>query len=187
VETFKEAIRLRVIGSGGLVMNVEEGTKGFPKGGRKLWAKVRGDDGWDTKARYSCGEEGLGTIGSSGRGKWDNFWPSGGADYNVEKGGGRGRKWAYKVNMDVGKFLWWDRDVLRNGVSVVVNFVELTGGTLAGPVGKLGGHTTPEEAGGNKPFGRTNSRVGQIVKMFENGALKVKWDKWVESGSRGIT
>jgi hypothetical protein len=33
------------------------------------------------------------------------------------------RKWAYKINMDVGKFLWWDRDVLRDGVSVVMNFV----------------------------------------------------------------
>jgi hypothetical protein len=30
VEAFKETIRLRVIGSGGLVMNVEDGTEGFP-------------------------------------------------------------------------------------------------------------------------------------------------------------
>jgi hypothetical protein len=32
-------------------------------------------------------KEGLGTIGSSGGGKWDNFWPSGGAVYNGEKMG----------------------------------------------------------------------------------------------------
>jgi hypothetical protein len=55
VETFKEAIRLRVIGSGWLVMNVDEGTEGFPKGGSKLWATIRGDDGRDTKMRDPCG------------------------------------------------------------------------------------------------------------------------------------
>jgi hypothetical protein len=40
METFQEAIRLRVVGSGGLVMYVEEGTEGFPEGGSKLWATV---------------------------------------------------------------------------------------------------------------------------------------------------
>jgi hypothetical protein len=62
--------------------------------------------------------------------------------------------------MNVGKFLWWDRDMLGNSVSVAVDFVQLAGGTLAGPVGKLCGHTTPKEAGGNKPFGGTDTRVG---------------------------
>jgi hypothetical protein len=40
--------------------------------------------------------------------------------YNGEKVGKAmgGREWAYKINMDVGKFLWWDRDVLRDGERV---------------------------------------------------------------------
>jgi hypothetical protein len=40
MKAFQEAIRLRVIGGGGLVMYVEEGTEGFPEGGSKLWATV---------------------------------------------------------------------------------------------------------------------------------------------------
>jgi hypothetical protein len=103
VEAFKETIRLRVIGGGGLVMDVEEGTEGFPEGGSKLWATIRGDDGRDTEARDPCGEEGLGTISSGGGGKWDNFWPSSGAVYDGEKVGETmgGRKWANQIHMDV--------------------------------------------------------------------------------------
>jgi hypothetical protein len=86
------------------------------------------------------------------------------------------RKWAHEINMNVGKFLWWDGDMLGNSVSVAVNFVQLTGGTLAGPVGKLCCHTTPKEAGGNKPFGGPDARMGEVVKMFKDGSLKGKWD-----------
>jgi hypothetical protein len=34
-----------------------------------------------------------------------------------------GRKWADKVNMNVGKLLWWDGNMLGNNVSVAVYFV----------------------------------------------------------------
>jgi hypothetical protein len=86
------------------------------------------------------------------------------------------REWAHEVNVDVGKFLRGDRNVLWDSMSMAVNFVQLTGGTLASPVGNLGGHTTPKEAGGNKPFGGTDTRVGEVVKMFKDGFLKGKWD-----------
>jgi hypothetical protein len=50
MKTFNEAISLRVIGCGGLMMNIEKGTKGSPERGSKLWATVRSNDGWHTKS-----------------------------------------------------------------------------------------------------------------------------------------
>jgi hypothetical protein len=39
-----------MVGSGGLVVDIEEGTEVGPKGGSKLWATVRGDNCRKTKA-----------------------------------------------------------------------------------------------------------------------------------------
>ena len=45
-----QTIRLRMIGSGGAVLNVERETEAVPKSRGKLWATVRGDGGGDAKA-----------------------------------------------------------------------------------------------------------------------------------------
>jgi hypothetical protein len=50
--------------------------------------------------------------------------------------------------------------MLWDSVSVVMNFLFLTGGTLAGPAGNLRGHTMPEEGGGDDTFGGTYTCVG---------------------------
>jgi hypothetical protein len=162
VETFNETIGLGMIGSGGLVVNIEERAKVGPEGGSKLRATVRSNNSRKTKAGNPGGEEGGGAVGGGSRGKWDNFRPSGGAvndGEEVSETVGR-RKWANEVNMNVGKFLWWDRNVLWDSVSVVMNLGALAGGTLAGPVGNLCGHTMPDETGSDEAFSGADSRVG---------------------------
>jgi hypothetical protein len=89
--------------------------------------------------------------------------------------------------MDVGKFCRWDRNMEWDCASVVVNFLCLAGGTMAGPLGNLRSHTTPDEAGGDETFCGTNARVGHAMEVVENGALKGKWDKWAENFCGGIT
>ena len=51
VESFHEAISLRVIGCGGLMSDIEVGTKGGPKGRCELGAPVRGDGIRDSKMK----------------------------------------------------------------------------------------------------------------------------------------
>ena len=51
VESFHEAISLRVIGCGGLMSDIEVGTKGGPKGRCELGAPVWGDGIRDSKTR----------------------------------------------------------------------------------------------------------------------------------------
>jgi hypothetical protein len=127
-----------------------------------LWATVRGDNCRKTKAGNPGSEESGGAIGGGGRGKWDNFRPTGGAvndGEEVSETMGR-RKWAYEVNVNVGKLLWWDWNVLWDGGSVVMNFAALAGGTLASPVGNLSSHTMPDETGSDEAFSGADSRVG---------------------------
>jgi hypothetical protein len=96
VETFHQSICLGMVGGGGLVMNVEEGTEVGPKGGSKLRATIRSDNCRKAKAGYPGRKEGISTIGGGGGGKWDNFRPAGSTIYDGEEVGktmGR-RKWA---------------------------------------------------------------------------------------------
>ena len=51
VETFHEAISLRMIGCGGLMSDIEAGTKGGPKSRCELGASVRGDSIRNPKTR----------------------------------------------------------------------------------------------------------------------------------------
>jgi hypothetical protein len=62
--------------------------------------------------------------------------------------------------MYVGKFLWWDRNVLWDSVSVVVTFGRLTSGTLTSLVGNVGGHGMPDKAGRDEEFCDADTRVG---------------------------
>jgi hypothetical protein len=130
-----------------------------------------------------------GAVGVGGGGKWDDFWPAGVAVNDGKKMSvtmGR-RKWAYKVNMNEGKFLGGNRNMCRNSVSVAMNFCGLTGGTLASPGSNLSGHAMPNRTGGNEAAGSTNSRVGYIVEMIKNGTLEGKGNKRAKKGGGGVS
>jgi hypothetical protein len=47
-----------------------------------------------------------------------------------------GRKWAHEVNMNVGKFLWWDGDMLWNSVSVAVKICSTDRWDIGGSSGQ---------------------------------------------------
>ena len=84
--------------------------------------------------------EGRSTISSSGRGKRNSLWPTGSAINNCkEMGVARGRgKGANKINMDMGKTLGRNRDMLRRKVNMSVSF-----GRLAGQTGMAPGSNVP--------------------------------------------
>ena len=62
-------IGLRMVGSGGLMSDVEEAAEVEPEGGSKLRAAIRGDDGGNTKARDPGVNEGRSAVGGGGGGE----------------------------------------------------------------------------------------------------------------------
>ena len=80
-------IGLRMVGSGGLMSDVEEAAEVEPEGGSKLWSPVRGDDGWNAKPRDPGMDEGGSAIGGGGGREESSFRPSGGAVNDSEEVG----------------------------------------------------------------------------------------------------
>jgi hypothetical protein len=66
VEAFNEAVGLGVIGSGGMMGNVEKGAEGGPEVGSELGATVRSDVGGDAVVGDPVVDEGLCVVGSHG-------------------------------------------------------------------------------------------------------------------------
>ena len=87
VETFNEPIGLRMVGSGGAVLDVELAAKAVPESGGELRASVRGDGGGHSKAGNPVVNEGSCTSISSGGGEGNSFRPTGGAVNDGEEMG----------------------------------------------------------------------------------------------------
>ena len=79
METFHEAIGLRVIGGGRAVLDMECGAKAVLEGRGELWATVRGDSGGNAKAGNLVVNEGSSTGVGCGGGEGNGLRPSGSA------------------------------------------------------------------------------------------------------------
>ena len=170
VETLNQTIGLRVIGSSGLVSDIEETAKMKPKGGCELRAAVRGDDRRNTKTRDPGMNKGGSTISGSGGGKWYSFRPARGAVNDSEEIGitGRRRERANQINMNVGKSVGRDRDMLGRNFGMAVNFSSLAGQAGSTPGSDITGKVWPDITRGNKAAGGTNTRMGQVVNVMKD-------------------
>ena len=79
VETFHEAVGLRVIGDSRAVLDMELGAKAVPEGRGELWAMVRGDSGGNAKAGNPVVNEGSGAGVRGGGGEGHGLRPPGSA------------------------------------------------------------------------------------------------------------
>ena len=123
VETLNQTIRLRVVGSSGLVSDIEETAKVKPKGRCELRAAVRSDDRRNTKAGDPGMNKGGSTISCSGGSKGYSFQPVRGAVNDSEEIGitGRRRERANQINMNVGKSLGRNWNMLGRNFGMAVN------------------------------------------------------------------
>ena len=189
VEAFHEAVGLRVVGGGGVVVDVEGLAEVVPEGGGELRAKVRCDEGGDAVAGDPVADEGVGAVGGVGRGEGDGIWPAGGAVHNGEAVvvAGRGGKGANKVKVNVGEWLRTDRDRLRAEGSVAVDFGGLAEDAGAAPAVDVGSKVRPDVAGGDEAAGGAGTRVGKVVDVLEKREAEGRGDKRAKRGGGSVT
>ena len=87
VETFNEPIGLRMVGGGGVVLDVELATKAVPESRGELRVPFKGDGVGHPKVGNPVVNEGGCTSIGSGGGEGNSFWPTGGAVNNGEEMG----------------------------------------------------------------------------------------------------
>ncbi len=85
VEAFHKAVRLRMVGSGLSVRNVEERAKTGPQSGSELRAPVTCNDTRDPKPLDPTLEEGRCLVGGGGDGQGKSFRPAGCPVYDGEE------------------------------------------------------------------------------------------------------
>ena len=98
--------------------------------GRGEWrATIRSDDGWDAKTSNLVMDQGVYAVGGGGRGKRYRVWPASSAIYNGEQVGVTEgmRKGTNQVNVNVGKFLGRDWNVVGRNGGVAMDLGALAG------------------------------------------------------------
>ena len=125
-------------------------------------ATVRGDDRRNTKTRDPGMNKGGSTISCSGGGKGYSFRPVRGAVNDSEEIGitGRRRERTNQINMNVGKSLGRNWNMLGRNFGMAVNFSSLAGQAGSTPGSDITGKVWPDITRGNKAAGGTNTRMG---------------------------
>ena len=84
VETFHQTVGLGVIGSGGLVRDIEVRAERDPQVRGELWSAVRGDSVWHTKTGDPMMNQSGGTVPCRGGGQGNGLRPTGSSVNNGE-------------------------------------------------------------------------------------------------------
>ena len=146
METFHQTVGLGVIGSGGLVRDIEVRAERDPQVRGELWSAVRGDSVWHTKTGDPMMNQSDGAVCRHGGGQGNGLRPTGISVNNGEEVGvaRRGGEWPNQVNMDMRETGHRKRNGRRLKMSMAVDFRRLTGKTGMAPQGYIFGQMRPD-------------------------------------------
>ena len=189
VETFHQTVGLGVIGSGGLVRDIEVRAERDPQVRGELWSTVRGDSVWHTKTGDPMMDQNGGAVCHRGGGQGNGLRPTGSSVNNGEEVGvaRRGGEGPNQVNMDMRETGHGERNGRRLKMSMAVDFRRLTGKTGTAPQGYIFGQMRPDITGREEPAGSPGARVSKAMNMLKKDMSESLRNKRAKNGSGDIT